>query len=98
MSDHGPAAANDARCLNAKGRQGFVQFFLQRVAGGLYVEREEIPRRGLRILQSVQFADADSFCRWCDDDPIRFEHPHLHVQLKREGEALWRVNAQRTDP
>ena len=79
-----------ARTLSAEGRRGEVRFFLQRVAGGLYVEREEIPRRGLRTQQSVQFADAEHFERWCDNDPIRFEHPLLHVNLKRDADELWR--------
>ena len=78
-----------SRTLSAEGRRGEVRFFLQRVAGGLYVEREEIPRRGLRTQQSVQFADAEHFERWCDNDPIRFEHPLLHVSLRRDAEALW---------
>lgn len=78
-----------SRTLSAEGRRGEVRFFLQRVAGGLYVEREEIPRRGLRTQQSVQFTDAEHFRRWCDNDPIRFEHPLLHVSLKRDADALW---------
>jgi hypothetical protein len=84
------AAPSSARTLCADGRRGEVRFFLQRVAGGLYVEREDIPRRGLRTQQSVQFADAEHFRRWCDNDPIRFEHPLLHVNLKRDADDLWR--------
>jgi hypothetical protein len=82
---------DNARRADAQGREGAVHFFLQRVVGGLYVEREEIPRRGARICQSLQFADRGSFERWCDDDPARFEHPLLHRQLKRDGDALWRM-------
>ena len=81
-----------SRTLSAEGRRGEVRFFLQRVAGGLYVEREENPQRGLRTQQSVQFADAEHFKRWCDNDPIRFEHPLLHVSLKRDADELWRSN------
>jgi len=89
------AASADARTLSADGRRGEVRFFLQRVAGGLYVEREEIPRRGLRTQQSVQFAE--HFERWCDNDPIRFEHPLLHVNLKRDADELWRyIDANET--
>ena len=50
----------------------------------------DIPRRGLRTHQSVEFADAEHFKRWCDNDPIRFEHPLLHVNLKRDADELWR--------
>ena len=91
------AATKSARTLSAEGRRGEVRFFLKRVAGGLYVEREEIPRRGLRTQQSVQFADAEHFKRWCDNDPVRFEHPLLHVNLQRDADELWRsVDASET--
>ena len=84
------AAPAGARTLSAEGRRGEVRFFLQRVAGGLYVEREEIPRRGLRTQQAIRFTDAERFKRWCDNDPVRFEHPLLHSHLKRDAEELWR--------
>lgn len=83
------ADAMRRRAISAEGRAGSVQFHLQRTAGGLYVEREDIPRRGLRTVQSLAFIDAGSFKRWCDADPIRFEHPLLHAQLKRAGCELW---------
>jgi len=82
---------NNARTLSAEGRRGEVRFFLQRVAGGLYVEREEIPRRGLRTEQSVEFQDAEHFKRWCDNDPIRFDYPLLHINLQRDADDLWRA-------
>ena len=87
------AAPAGARTLSAEGRRGEVRFFLQRVAGGLYVEREEIPRRGLRTQQSVEFPDAEHFNRWCDNDPIRFEHPLLYINLQRDADDLWRAIA-----
>ena len=37
------AASKSARTLSAEGRRGKVRFFLQRVAGGLHVEREKSP-------------------------------------------------------
>ena len=91
------ASADDARLLSAQGRRGEVRFFLQRVAGGLYVEREEIPRRGLRTMQSLRFVNAAKFNRWCDADPVRFEHPLLYVSLKRDGDDLWRIDARPAD-
>ena len=74
-----------------------MRFFLQRVAGGLYVEREDIPRLGPQTLQSLQFMAPDSFHDWCDNDPVRFEHPRLHIDLKREGDELWRLAAPPSD-
>jgi len=79
------------RALSARGHRGEVRFFLQRIAGGLYVEREDIPRLGLQSVQSLQFAQADAFRQWCDDDPVRFEHPTLHIALKRQGDELWNM-------
>lgn len=79
------------RRAEARSSEGEVHFFLQRIAGGLYVEREETPRRGTRTSQSLVFDDRSSFERWCADDPVRFRHPLLHAQLKRDGDALWAV-------
>ena len=79
------------RHAEARSSEGEVHFFLQRIAGGLYVEREETPRRGTRTSQSLVFGDRGSFERWCADDPVRFRHPLLHTQLRRDGDALWAV-------
>jgi hypothetical protein len=84
------------RAISAEGRSGSVHFQLQRVAGGLYVEREDIPRRGLRTVQSIAFGNRTSFEQWCDGDPLRFEYPLLHDQLKRVGDELWNT-APRAD-
>jgi len=69
-----------------------MRFFLQRVAGGLYVEREDIPRLGTQTLQSLQFSTADGFREWCDNDPVRFEYPVLHIDLKRQGDELLQLD------
>lgn len=95
---NGQASSHDTRTLGAQDRQGEVRFFLQRVAGGLYVEREQLPRRGLRTLQSVQFINAEEFGRWCDNDPVRFDYPLLHVSLKRGAAELWSLVAGGTIP
>ena len=92
-----PDLRNEFRSLKATSRQGEIHFSLQRVVGGLYVEREDIPWRGLRTMQSVQFSDAVGFNRWCDADPIRFDHPLLHIALKRDGDDLWRNAAYPVD-
>jgi hypothetical protein len=68
-----------------------MRFFLQRVVGGLYVEREDIPRLGPQTLQSLQFMAEGAFREWCDNDPVRFEYPVLHIDLKRHGDQLWRL-------
>lgn len=92
-SEPGPSNDRDTiRRAQARSVEGEVHFFLQRTAGGLYVEREEVPRRGTRTIQSLVFDDQITFEQWCGDDPIRFRHPLLHAQLKRDGQALWRVS------
>ena len=80
------------RQLTAQGRQGEVRFTLYRVDSGLYVERQDLPRRGLRTAQSLCFSEPAAFVRWCDDDAVRFDHPHLFVKLKREAEHLWSID------
>src|SRR6266568_3590938 len=85
------AAARDVCRLSAKSRQAELNFLLQRVAGGLYVEREDLPRRGMHNAQTISFTSAADFHRWCDRDRVRFEHPLLHCQLKRSGDRLWRI-------
>jgi hypothetical protein len=80
--------ADGTRSLSARDRHGEVHFLLQSVAGGVYVEREAMPRRGLHTVQSILFDDPDSFMRWCDSDPVRFEHPVLHTNLKRHVSEL----------
>jgi hypothetical protein len=67
-----------------------LRLSLQRNSGGMYVERDQLPLRGIRVLQSPQFADAASFERWCDDDPVRFRLPLLHLAVKRSGAEFWR--------
>jgi hypothetical protein len=84
-----PADQNTQRRSSARGQQGAVHFFLQRVKGGLYVEREEIPRHGVRVCQSLLFKERVHFERWRDDDPVRFDHPLLYRQIQRDAEALW---------
>lgn len=91
-----PAAARRTsdpctRSLQARDLRGELRFRLQSHEGGLYVEREEIPCRGLHCVQSMHFRDVRQFERWCDGDPARFEHPLLHHALKRDAGALWQL-------
>lgn len=85
------SASTSALSLHGRSLRGELWFRLQHHQGGLYVEREYIPRRGLRYLQSMYFREARDFERWCDDDPVRFEHPRLHVDLKRDAALLWQL-------
>jgi hypothetical protein len=80
------------RVASAEGRHGVLRFVLRRVTGGLYVEREERPRKGTRTNISVQFADREGFKRWCDEDPSRFDTPLLHQRMRRDAEELWELD------
>jgi hypothetical protein len=82
------------RSLLARSPRGELQFRLQYHQGGLYVEREEIPCRGLHCVHSMHFRDVRQFEQWCDRDPARFEHPLLHLALKRDAGSLWQLREQ----
>lgn len=71
--------------LHAGSPRGGLWFRLLPHQGGLYVEREEIGGQGRRCLQSVLFLALDEFDRWCGSDPVRFDHPVLYVELRRQA-------------
>jgi hypothetical protein len=75
--------------LVAKGERTTIRYVLARVSSGLYVEREEIPERGLRTVLSMLFDCTGAFERWHDTDPVKFSHPLVHIDLKREADRLW---------
>lgn len=85
----GACSTAGTRTLRAKSRHSEVTFFLQRVEGGLYVERERASSSGAPTVQSVRFADHAQLERWCDEDPERFEHPMLFLELRRVADELW---------
>lgn len=89
----GHQSGTEVRIVSAEGRHGVLRFVLRRVAGGLYVEREELPRRGTRTGISVEFTDRDGFVRWCSDDPSRFDNPLLHQQVRRSADELWQLDS-----
>ncbi|MEF7612646.1 hypothetical protein V4F39_01905 [Aquincola sp. MAHUQ-54] len=89
----GHQASAHVRIMSAEGRDGVLRFVLRRVAGGLYVEREELPRRGTRTSISVEFKDREGFERWCSDDPSRFNSPLLHRQVCRSADELWQMDS-----
>lgn len=98
MKPNSPSTpAKRSLALHARGQRGELWFRLQRLPGGLYVEREEIPRRGIRHLQSLHFRQPGDFERWCGNDPVRFEHPRLHVDLQRDADRLWREPSRFAD-
>jgi hypothetical protein len=77
------------RWLRARGPLGELHFRLQYARAGLHVEREEIPVDGPHCVLSMHFQNPQHFEQWCDGDSARFEHPLLHLALKRDASALW---------
>jgi hypothetical protein len=43
-----------------------------------------------RVVHSAVFTKSESFLRWCDADSVRFDYPLVHVNLRRDGDALFR--------
>jgi len=67
---------------------GVVAFRLARAPAGIYVERVQEQRGRGRIVMTTIFTDDVGFRRWCDADPVRFDYPLVHVNVKRHGQAM----------
>lgn len=81
------ANQQDDRTLVSK--DASVTFTLRATTLGLLIERAQGQHLGARLVQTMVFAEAGSFERWCASEPIRFDDPVLYDQLRREGhEAL----------
>lgn len=72
---------------------GTLSFVVRATSVGLYVERTQRRSLGSRLVQSMVFDDADWFVRWCEADPVRFDHPVLYQQLRRQGDAFFSAQA-----
>jgi hypothetical protein len=62
---------------------------LGRNACGVLLELEERHANGPRVVVVAAFTQASSFEEWCKDDPLRFEAPVVHQQIRRDADALW---------
>lgn len=65
---------------------GAVSFKVEGTPAGLGIERAQRRPLGAQFMQVFVFDDAASFERWCDTDPIRFQYPLLHGQVRRQGD------------
>jgi hypothetical protein len=75
----------DTQVLRSK--DGAVAFVLRSASAGVLVERVEHGSQGAWLMQTMLFTDYDSYNRWCDADPVRFDEPVLYHRLLREGHA-----------
>ena len=64
---------------------GALTFVLISSESGLCIERTLRRPIDTHLCQYMVFADAASFLRWCDSDPVRFTHPLLYARLLRHG-------------
>jgi outer membrane murein-binding lipoprotein Lpp len=83
-----PTARDDANRENERSlisKDNAVAFNLRATALGVLIERTQGQPVGARLVQTMVFADVDSFDRWCASEPIRFEDPVLYDQLRRQG-------------
>jgi hypothetical protein len=67
---------------------GKTVFSLTATKSGLLVERTAVGRLGTLLQQTLLLPNAHEFDRWCETDPIRFDHPLTHEQLLRQGHEL----------
>lgn len=66
-----------------------VTFTLHTTSEGLLVERTQKHVTGIRLTQSMVFADQPAFDRWCSAEPLRFDDAVLFGQLVREGHGAF---------
>jgi hypothetical protein len=71
---------------------GTIAFSLKRTALGVHVERREFSG-GSRVTQSSLFKTREDFERFCDIDPLRFEHPHTYQLVKRAFHDLFQLDS-----
>lgn len=65
-----------------------VEFVLQAGPHGLFVERTQRRPLGAVLTMAMVFSSSDDFNRWCEADPVRFDHPVLYSRLRRQGDDL----------
>lgn len=68
-----------------------LQFLMYRLGRALALERRQRAQDGVDSLAVMLFDDPDSFERWWQDDTLRFDHPLLHHELRRDAKQLWEL-------
>lgn len=72
---------------------GRIAFGFKRTHVGVHVERRESMSDGSRVALASLFVTVEQFDRFCDADPMRFEHPHTFQQAKRACHDLFQLDA-----
>ena len=65
-----------------------VTYVLRGSADSLLLQRTSCRRADAQLLQTFHFTSVVAFDLWCEGAPLRFEEPHLWVQLLRAGHEL----------
>lgn len=82
----------DAR--SSRSPDGVIVVTMQRVPGGLFVERVIQRPKVARVVQAATFPTPSSFHHWCAADPARFEFPLLYTKLEHDAEELFADHAE----
>ena len=76
----------------ASGAADAVRVALQRRTDGVLLQIEERAAGGGRVFVVAAFTEPSAFEAWSSDDPLRFEQPIVHQQLRRQAAELWRID------
>lgn len=90
-----PAAAYACTVRSAaiSGSTGAVTATLHKRGHRILLELDERRPDGCRVVVVTTFSDSTSFESWCANDPLRFEQPIVHRELRRKAEELWRLGS-----
>lgn len=77
---------------------GSIAFAFKRTHAGVHVARRQQLEDGSRVVHSSLFVTPEEFERFCDADPLRFEHPHTYLQARRVCFDLLKFDAELTTP
>jgi Autoinducer binding domain len=75
---------------------GAVSISLTPTRAGLLLQRTQRRPLGTQLLQTMLFDDSAALTRWCDNDPVRFDHPLIAARMRSGGEAM--LNTGKTEP
>jgi hypothetical protein len=78
------------RSQTVRSEDGRISFTIAPTSSGIFVERVNLRSRNARVVQSAVFTSSENFHRWCDADSVKFDYPLVYVNLRRDGDALFR--------
>lgn len=78
-----------ARRVEARVGDRHLRYAMYRLGTTLALERRQQAPGGVDILAVLLFDDPEVFKTWWQDDALRFDHPLLHQELRRDAAELW---------